>query len=744
MGGHWASSLEDITDKFNEAAQLLNAFVTAPPDFGPNASLIDKRPDKLLEDLRHAASDFLTYHNELYQHAGLRANDWGQHFDDLRVLHDILLEVDTLTESQPQARTVIARIAHRLDSYCRERKRHGVLSRLVAERMRKIARDILAFSANMRQKLVQFTRIADEATLQRFLGDSWLSRVRDIVGRLQHDARAFPQYETLADKSVQLWSKFLSLRASLALNLGERPALEHLTRLDLHENQDRFVELNHQGAYRVTGVSGTGKTLVILHRAIRLARENENAQVYLFTINRSLATLLETQLKVLCKDNLTNLSVSAFYDFLLSCLDDPQLAERFRLVDPASGETLDKAWDDFSDHPSTNPDVNVFRDPPVRVLLAKWGQRRKDALAYLRDEVTYIQTGYAEDKRRTYLDDPRKGRVIGFNKAEREACLEILQAWEEYCADGHIADEHLVSAAASKRFLREQTLEPIRVKTKARHILVDEMQDFSTLELTLIRLLIADPEATNAFFFAGDHAQKVSSKHHIATRARFKFQGRSEPLRKNWRNTKEILAAAYRVIESRPPRYDDLLEVIKPELSPYTGEKPLVVRCSRDDHPQFVCDMVSRLFQQEGSRVAIVSERERTLEKVRERARIQKLPLCDVYKIADWHDVFGTGASGSIKHSRCVIGRMDAVKGYEFDAVIACDVSEGVIPSDLNEVDEYWREAAVLYTALTRARERLIITYIDSSSQFLEDMRRDVIWKEKPVEREILQVLGLH
>jgi superfamily I DNA/RNA helicase len=75
--------------------------------------------------------------------------------------------------------------------------------------------------------------------------------------------------------------------------------------------------------------------------------------------------------------------------------------------------------------------------------------------------------------------------------------------------------------------------------------------------------------------------------------------------------------------------------------------------------------------------------------------------------------------------------------------VIACDVSELVIPGDASEVDEYWREAAVVYTALTRARERLVITYIGNPSQFLEDMRKNVIWHDIPTDREILHDLGL-
>jgi hypothetical protein len=400
----WASYVEDIVERFNDAAGLLTPYTSRSAasfgysvgSYGGQATSPPSERDKLLQDLRRAASEFLTTHSELHRRAGLTAGEWGRHFDDLKELHDILLKIEPLTESQPDAPNVIARVEKRLDSYCRERKRHGVLSRFVADRIRKIALDILAVSSSLRDSLVRFTEIADDAMRQQLEDDTLLKRVHAIVKQVQHNADAFPQYEAIADKTLQLWSKFLSLRATIALNLGRRPALEHLNRLALHENQDRLVELNHQGAYRVTGASGSGKTLILLHRAIRLAREDTSARVYVFTINRSLATLLEAQLRVLCKDRLPNVSVVAFYDFLLSCLEDPQLKERFRLIDPASGETLDKAWYDFTNHPSTNPDVNVFSYRPVKMLLAKWGLRRDDALAYLRDELIYIQTQWSQ------------------------------------------------------------------------------------------------------------------------------------------------------------------------------------------------------------------------------------------------------------------------------------------------------------------------------------------------------------
>ena len=53
------------------------------------------------------------------------------------------------------------------------------------------------------------------------------------------------------------------------------------------------------GAFRLTGGAGTGKTVVLLHRARELQRRNPAARVVLTTFNRTLAEALTEQLKIL-------------------------------------------------------------------------------------------------------------------------------------------------------------------------------------------------------------------------------------------------------------------------------------------------------------------------------------------------------------------------------------------------------------------------------------------------------------
>ncbi len=67
----------------------------------------------------------------------------------------------------------------------------------------------------------------------------------------------------------------------------------------LHPTQAALVGRDFSGPARVSGSVGTGKTVVALHRAVRLARANAGARVLLTTFSDALAHALERKLATL-------------------------------------------------------------------------------------------------------------------------------------------------------------------------------------------------------------------------------------------------------------------------------------------------------------------------------------------------------------------------------------------------------------------------------------------------------------
>ena len=65
----------------------------------------------------------------------------------------------------------------------------------------------------------------------------------------------------------------------------------------LHPDQQDVVSRRHGGPARVAGSAGTGKTIVALHSAVRLAREHPEEKVLLTTFSDTLARMLEQKLR---------------------------------------------------------------------------------------------------------------------------------------------------------------------------------------------------------------------------------------------------------------------------------------------------------------------------------------------------------------------------------------------------------------------------------------------------------------
>ncbi|MEA2831186.1 MAG: hypothetical protein QOF22_1934, partial [Bradyrhizobium sp.] len=70
----------------------------------------------------------------------------------------------------------------------------------------------------------------------------------------------------------------------------------------LHPSQRAMVGRSFSGPARVAGSAGTGKTIVAIHRAVRLARENSSARILLASFSQPLADALGQKILVLAPE----------------------------------------------------------------------------------------------------------------------------------------------------------------------------------------------------------------------------------------------------------------------------------------------------------------------------------------------------------------------------------------------------------------------------------------------------------
>ena len=120
----------------------------------------------------------------------------------------------------------------------------------------------------------------------------------------------------------------------------------------LHPAQRALVERDFDGPARVAGTAGTGKTIVALHRAVHLARNNIDSRILLTTFSATLAKNLQDKLHILVGNKprtLNQIEVVSLDDvgrkLYRSNIGEFEIIERDRL-----SELLKEASDEVSDH----------------------------------------------------------------------------------------------------------------------------------------------------------------------------------------------------------------------------------------------------------------------------------------------------------------------------------------------------------------------------------------------------------
>ena len=245
-----------------------------------------------------------------------------------------------------------------------------------------------------------------------------------------------------------------------------------------------------------------------------------------------------------------------------------------------------------------------------------------------------------------------------------------------------------------------------RIVPRYRSVLVDEAQDFGTIELEIVRRLAQERE--NDIFLCGDAVQQVYTKHHAPLTAGVNIRSRSSTIRRNYRNSREILNAAYRMLKGNLA--DGIkgmeLEILEPEYANFSTPKPLLLRA------ESVTQEFASAFNYFGSR--------EDGSKYKCCIALCGYSLKDVKEIGcDMHLQVLDGTT-NIDQGSLFLSDLDQTKGFEFDSMCIVNCNNSVIPDPNLPEDEWYRELFKLYVAMTRAKRELIISYSLDKSKFIQ------------------------
>jgi len=457
----------------------------------------------------------------------------------------------------------------------------------------------------------------------------------------------------------------------------------------LHPAQRELVERDYNGPARVAGSAGTGKTIVALHRAVHLAKQNPDARVLLTTFSEPLANLLRTRVNRLISN-------------------EPRIAERLEVhAITAIGQRL---------HEIHVGKVRIASDAVIRKLLAEAASQVKHQFTehFLWTEWSQVVDAWQLESWEAYRDVVRLGRKRRLSESQRELLWSICERLRQSLKkDGVITQSAMFRAAAEK--IRGSKRPPFDF------VVVDEAQDISIQELRFLAAMGND--RPNSLFFAGDLGQRIFQQPFSWKSLGVDIRGRSRTLRINYRTSHQIRIQTERLLSPEITDVDGNVDDRRETISVFNGPKPAVrIFASEVEEIVGVSEWIREQLEQgvQPSEIGVFVRSPAQYERLHaalNRAGLKSSELTDRVESLRSHASYGV---------------MHRAKGLEFRAVVVMACDDEVIPlqerveavtddSDLAEV--YDTERQLLYVACTRARDNLFVTGVEPASEFLEDLK---------------------
>jgi superfamily I DNA/RNA helicase len=464
----------------------------------------------------------------------------------------------------------------------------------------------------------------------------------------------------------------------------------------LHPSQRELVNREFNGPARLRGVSGSGKTCVLLHRARKLARDYKE-KVLVVTLTESMRRLLDTLLDDLCgveRQLIETSTVSSIIRGIVSRAVGP-----YRQVNRASDHDLDelvgRILNIIREHPG-------FNAGPLRNI------NSADLHKFVSDEFAYIRSRLLKADYSRYLDTEsfqRRGRVLALARPAREAILDGLFDFELQLEKLHAADQEAIT-----QYARSAVMTPALAGETYRSIFIDEVQDLSQMELeTIANLKTPSGElvrlAPNGLFLVGDGTQTIYRKGFRLNAAGIQITGRSYLLKKNYRNTQEILRAAYALVanyEFADSDEGDVVRPLEPDYASRYGPRPMLVKCQNpDEEAKYVVVTISSLCAMSltPGQICVIGCNHTVRDAIQKLLAETDLPFTSLRD-----DV-------RVDSEKIKISTIESAKGHEFHTVFIAGLVDGVIPPRGTDENEVSREASRLYVAMTRARDDLHLSF---------------------------------
>jgi mRNA-degrading endonuclease RelE of RelBE toxin-antitoxin system len=444
-------------------------------------------------------------------------------------------------------------------------------------------------------------------------------------------------------------------------------------RIFLHPYQRKIVQWDVDGAMKINGAAGTGKTVVLMHRAVHLASRltDPNARVLVTTFTTNLSVTIKGLIQRLaeqkCPQAANRIEVTNLHALARTICTRGGWRGKV-----AGGSVIDEIWQE--------------------VLTPTLAVKSEFTADFVREEYEEVIDPMGITSEDDYLTAVRTGRPRLSRTQRKQLWPQFSSIQRELKKRNLLTFDGLIHQA---RLALEKGDFP-----HYEHVLVDEIQDFGIEALRLIKMLSPIKQGTrNPLTVVGDGHQRIYKSNIPLSRAGIEVRGRSRRLKINYRTTEQIRTCAQRMLEG--VEVDDLdgdQATTVGDQSVVKGPEPSIQRCGgADEEAKVVTEWVKSLLSDGyASHEICVAPIKPHLRSALSSAGIPTLEL--------------QPNAGDPESSEAGVrmGTLYRIKGLEFKAV-ALGLTGEQAPLNTENPLKAKRHQCLRYVAATRARERLLI-----------------------------------
>ncbi|MCT4617865.1 MAG: transcriptional repressor LexA [Marinisporobacter sp.] len=494
--------------------------------------------------------------------------------------------------------------------------------------------------------------------------------------------------------------------------------------MQLNIEQKKLIQAKPNGQILIKGVAGSGKTTVAVNRIP-------------FLLNNYCFQKEDCILAVTFNKTLVN-----YIEYLYEKVDQEDQMSFKEIMNASENkvdiQTIDsimyKYFMNFKKKKKLEYEVLYNNKEKINILSESIAQMKKEypkvkildqkKTLFMLDEIDWIKScDYMEKEEYQNID--RLGRMSNKGKEgpqrlnkrsdSRAAIFEVMLLYNEKLKEkGYIdfKDMALLALEEAKN----------GVQKKYTHILIDESQDLTRVQIEFLKLLY-HPKEYGSFCFIADTAQSIYPhswfvKGRSFTSIGFDMTGKSNSLSKNYRTTTQIAQAAYSLIEKDPNIVEDE-NYVKPALMDKKGEYP-VYKWTKNpqEEAEYIKNEIKNnlLSTYQAKEIAIIARNKNQLEYMEGYLKNQGIKCSILNK-----------TNPKFEEDEIKLLTMHSIKGLEFKVVMIIGLNKGKIPfvsyqgmEDLEMQETSDRK--LFYVGMTRATELLYLSNSSKPSKFIYEL----------------------